>query len=526
MFRDADTALPAIPSEERALERIGRAKLAYRAGGLKPPVLPNDLSEAVATKRVGTSPLKDKKVTVAGVPGVQLTELERAALTWLAAAFCQQTWTGTQWRSVLPLAPGVNAPVGQVIMGFAANLDATVTLVGRGLPLGGPDEKVADEALVKELTQPPCLLAAVKGTWRPGELLKVSRALALLNANEAAALNGVVLERVTALQDAKPGHTVARFTSTFAPEIGEMGVIRVADMMFDDDVLGFHGGANGIPVRPPSFQSLLHEVGHAVDTARRRALARQNAEFVLSRGGVKQQYAIGQPIPDDLITKTKGLAFTNINAEQTTEKLAVAAYNAVVDEKADAAEKIAGLKGQGGAMAVLAERLADVQAGKSEEPALAQIEVLRKEQRSVVEIYALIAKLIKSLNSENPQAVLPSNFDTIRQALSGLDHAPWADFHREVMRWCDVQQRAAEWRREYMPKGRETTGRRTAFVAYVKERDIPADLTRYAESCWPDDPDEFLCEAFGLWKVDPDGLGGHSTDLVAYFKGDGHLNGT
>jgi len=513
-----------MTSEKLIIERLSRAKLAYRVGGIKLPVLPNDINADVAAERVNRSPIKGKTITIDAAAGIQPTDLERAALTWLLAALCPQDSGRKQWRAVLPLAPP-SAAVGQVILAYDAQLNGTATLVGRGYPLGGAAEDVSDEAVLRRLDT--YKLSAVNGAWKAGELLKVSRALALLSDTESAALEGVVLERVKELPDsAQNGHTMAKFVSDFAPEIGEMGTIFVADKTFEDDVMGFYGGADGVPVRPPSFQSILHEVGHAVESAQRRATSRANAEYVLARAGRNETYTLRQTIPDDVILEAKGLTFSNIKAETAHENLAVRAFNAIGDKSADALILIQECRSKGGVMATLADRLGDYQAGKDSNPAEEQIELVRGEQKAITEVFKFIAGLLTTLNSDQPERLRPSNFVQVRDYLQGLDHEPWMAFHREVMRWCDVQERAATWRGEYKPGGKETTGRRKAFVTYANEKSISSDLTLYAQAEWPNNPDEFYCEAFGVWKVDPVGLRRHSADLATYFEEGTHLKGS
>jgi hypothetical protein len=126
---------------------------------------------------------------------------------------------------------------------------------------------------------------------------------------------------------------------------------------------------------------------------------------------------------------------------------------------------------------------------------------------------------------DQPQALLPGNFDKLREAIKDLDHDPWMNFYREVMRWCDIQQRAAEWRRLYIKGGKKTTERTQKFKMFVDETGIPVDLTDYAVRKWPQEPDEFYCEAFAIWRVDPPALRRHSEGLYQYFQAGKHLTG-
>jgi hypothetical protein len=519
MPRYADMASPEIPTEEPI---ISRPKLAYRVGKLAKFTLPPDLSTAVAATRVSESRLNGKKITINAGAGIEPTELERAVLTWIMAGFCGADSGGKQWRAVLPLTPKTPTVFGQVIFAYDADLNATATLVERGLPIGGPASDLSNAAVIGQLIA-RYKLAGVTGAWQPGELLKISRALALLTDQESATLEGVALERVADLGGDHNGHTEAKFNSTFASELRSMGTISVADLMFAEDVKGFYGGADGVPVYPPSFQSILHEVGHVIESAQRRATGRANALYMLAKAGSPTVYTPQQTIPLEELNAARKLGFTNIAAEQDAETLASSAYDAV--GKQNAAALIEQCRAKGGVLTALADRLADYKAGKSPAPALELIKQLKAEEQKVVTVFKFISQLLPTINTQ-PDQVTPDNFPQIRDTLNGMDHQPWLTFYQNAIRWADVQERAAKWRAEYKQGGKQTTGRLRAFIDYVKAKEIPADLTLYAGSEWPANPDELYCEGFGIWKVDPVGLAHHSPDLVAYFKKGTHLEGT
>jgi hypothetical protein len=504
------------------IEGIGHPRLSYKVDNLDPFTLPDDLSADVAAQRVRKSLIQGKKLVIDATVSPALTPLEDAALRWAVAALAAGDDGGKEWRAVLPLGPGQSPPVGQVIFGYDEQLNARATLVGRGLATGGHTEKITDQqARVALLAQ--YRLSAITGPWRDGELAKVLWALALLAPAERSALAGVALVRVQELPaELKGTHTQATFFHVSGPIAADMGTIYVADRTFADDARGFYAGTDGLPACPPSFQVILHEAGHAIDTAVRRARSRENAEFALTSAGLK--YGPGEPIPEKDIDSAIQIGFKNIAAEQAVPGLAVDAFNAVNKKTADADRLISESQQLGGIMATLAEQLKDKQAGKPDKPARDQVALIKRELAGLEEVFEFIRdKINPVLDSAQPERLMPSSFDTARNALNGLDHEPWMKFHQAVMRWCVIQQRAATWRQTYVKNGKKTTGRRTAFKAYALEKKISEDLTEYSDREWPASPEEFLCEALAIWRVDPPAIGRHSKALSAYFENNLHL---
>jgi hypothetical protein len=524
---DPRSKRPPLPSEGTG--QATSPRVSYKLGNLVEFTLPENLDSKVASQRIDVSKLAGKRMDVSAIAPLTLTDVERDALRWILAAFGSGETAGNEYRAVVPIGPGKSAPVGQVILRYDAQLNSTAVLVGRGVPLGGPQEK-ADEAELRKRLLADYGLAAVDGPWTTIELLKVHGAFALLNADERRALAGIALRRVGQIQpdqEARKGvHVQAQFNHAPGPLRGWMGTIYVSDKAFTADAGAFWGGADGVPARPPCFHLILHEVGHAIDAATARASAWNNAAYALNRAGSTKKYQQMEPLDHDKVVQAAQLRHRSIKDEESNDDLAVAAYTAVRKQAADAGALIEACRERRGVMAGLADLLSGVLAGNdAPKAALEQVRVVQAELEAVQAVYTRMLKVVPELESKRPDLVPPSEFAEIREALHGLDHEPWSRFHDAVALWADIQERVAQWRAIYVDKttGAQTTERRRKFMAYVLKKKIPPDLTEYSGKHWPDEPDELLAEAFSLWKVDPVLLRRHSRDLHDYFTRGEHL---
>jgi hypothetical protein len=119
------------------------------------------------------------------------------------------------------------------------------------------------------------------------EISVVVTALGLLKSRaplNVSALTGVELIRVPALPESRAGEFFAGSQIALGATADVKPYLKLADRAFgSDDVLFFGGGgAPNAPTVPASFQAVLHEVGHAVETQplrmARDAVVRAQAE--------------------------------------------------------------------------------------------------------------------------------------------------------------------------------------------------------------------------------------------------------
>ncbi|MFC4530096.1 hypothetical protein [Sphaerisporangium dianthi] len=511
-------ALPCALTDESA--PCFQNRISYVFDGLETPTLPVGINAEVAAERVAKSRLRDKRYSVTTTTAEALTDTERAALTWLLAGFCGPDQAASEFRQIFPLAGGPGAAVGQVILSYDQDLNGRAVLVGRGLPLGGPADASSKETLAQTLKN-TYSLGEIRGPWTAGELLKVSRALALTSATDREALVGVELERVTNLAD-KPElaeenfHTQAQFFHMVGPNSGRWGVIYVADRAFVNDAVGFFGGTDGVPARPPSFEVILHEVGHAIETAVRRADSRANALGVLASVSptVHQRTAV---LPQDDITAATNMKFKDLKRWESVTDDAKTAYEAVANKAANADQLIGEWRGK---MPDYAQALQAMKEGSGAGAATTIRKKLLSEWSSMVDVMEFIGELIITLKGPKAAGLKAENFTTIEQErLPELKHAPWLDFHDEVLRFCTVQRPAALWRAKYYRAGKKTTGREQEFTKYVNAKGIKIDLTPYTARM--NSGTELYAESYGIWRVHPQALATHNADLFTYFN-DGH----
>lgn len=517
-------------------------KLAYSVDDLARIPLPDVLTNEVVAAKVADSKLADKNPLIAAGPGEVLSDAERRAVTWQLAAYAAKVKPGEEHRLILPLAPGAHAPVGQVVLAYDARLNGAATLVGRGPALGGPPEHPDPAGLKAGLRGTYGI--DVRGPWQPDELLKVSRALALLDAKEAATLAGIPLVRVGNVPEAPSdrvdgdGHTMAQYSYQSGPLVGTVGVIYVADRAFAYDGKVFYGGVQGVPSRPPSFQVILHEVGHVIDMAERQAFSRDNALAAVASLGDPHVYQPHEEIPAAAIVRADQVGVKNTTtAQDELVSLALDAFNGVVEAQRKnldpqqrtqavraAADLVVKCRATGGVLARLADYLdAASDDRKAFDNAEALAERLQQEHTLLTGTLKLIRGVIAQINGG--QLVPPGNFGKIAASIADLTGDPWTESHAELVRWCELQRKEADWRLLYARAGRHSTERREHFAQFVGLNTVPVDLTVYAERYWERSPEEFLCEAFAIWKVDPVGLRGHSAELRAYFDEKSHLLG-
>jgi hypothetical protein len=159
---------------------------------------------------------------------------------------------------------GGPAPRGQVTVRIDSNGAATAELVARGVP-------AATRQTTEAALQTSFKLAAVgvegSAAWSPAELSDVGEALAMLPAADRAALEGVELIRVVTIPGKPNDGGQFDFPSGAATSPASVNIrpkLRLANSAFDQNAMQFFGGS-GKSV-PASFQTILHEVGHAVES--------------------------------------------------------------------------------------------------------------------------------------------------------------------------------------------------------------------------------------------------------------------
>ncbi len=179
-----------------------------------------------------------------------------------------------------PPKPGDPAPQGRVTVRIDTQGAASGELVG-----AGPVPAVAQTTVAAGSTQlkTDFGFTAVKddgtATWSPAEISDVAAALKMLPPSDKPALKGVELIRVLSLG----GNTAGEFSTGGAVSKGATTAtkpfLKLADLAFPKTAVQFYGGTKGTV--PASFQTILHEVGHAVEDQVFRAAQEPYAKAII-----------------------------------------------------------------------------------------------------------------------------------------------------------------------------------------------------------------------------------------------------
>jgi hypothetical protein len=486
------------------------------------PGLPDDLSketaESIALRRMKEGMTLD----IASNDG-RLSDMERAALTYYLVGFTAGHLPKKEYRLILPLAPGVGAEVGQVILSRGSGQNAKATLVGRGLPLGESPDNLSEErpsqAGLRQKLKQEFRLYEIRGNWGDEELLKVYRALALTDSRDRGALLGVNLERVRTIDsEASFGHTLALFSEKEGVLGSDWGTIHVADEAFAKDDQGFYGGTDGVPARPPSFQAILHEVGHAIASVVRRYRARDIAEDALRSVG-KNLPERSMPLQSDEIGEAlqpRPLA-ARVNAVSIKIE---AAIDAVEKKLEDADRKIQACEELGGLAKEYAEKLRAWQVDPHKGREAGELfQRFVEESKLISTVMGMTNAVTDAINRSEYGQV---NLDDIIRKLPALNHEPWIFFHEEISRICRLRVSELRWRQTYLDGDRRKSGRERRLDDFVREYRIARDLTPYAARSAVG---ELYAEAYSLWRIHPETLAMHDEKLRDYFVRFDYLKG-
>ena len=191
-----------------------------------------------------------------------------------------------------PAKAGGPVPQGQVTVRIDSNGAASAELIARGVPA------VTQQTTAAAL-QANFKLASVTddgtATWSATELNDVGEALSLLPGNDKAALEDVELIRVDKIPG-KPNDAgqfeFPQSVASSAEAVKTHAKLSLATIAFTHDTLQFFGGTS--KTVPASFQVILHEVGHAVESEAYRSKWRAHAQAladVKAAGNVQESDA-------------------------------------------------------------------------------------------------------------------------------------------------------------------------------------------------------------------------------------------
>jgi hypothetical protein len=348
-------------------------------------------------------------------------------------------------------------------------------------------------------------------TWKPAELAKVRRILGKMPPDGKSAIKGVALIRVSR-PNCPGGDPAGCFRQSVNATTGDReDVIEIGDDAFsqDKDIEDNSSGvtvtrrdASGETIKSlPSEDVVAHEVGHAVESAPRRAAEAERFKADLAVTG-KQ----------DTLTKLAN-AFSNPPVAGISN--------------ASAAE----LKYQASLVAVnrALEPVSTNLMGLGDEPAAKN---LKETTKSIKDLKPSVQKAIAA--RDKAKAALPAGSSAFQPtveagqdaALASIDDLVKALEERHAAQVALEKAEAAEAATVAKVPGEDgkiDTSRRLAeVVAIVALKNIDVKnssaLRDYPKDNWPDHPDELYAELFQMSITEPGGLRVFDADIAAYFQ--------
>jgi hypothetical protein len=225
-----------------------------------------------------TALLKDEvkkgDITAFAVRGVQPGSRAEIFLLALIYGMAQRSRWGTESDIVTaidwPAKPGALPPQGRVTVRIDDQGAASAELIATG-PVPAVAQTTVAAGSAKLITD--FGFASVAG-WKDtlkdaAEISDVLAALELLKSRasqDVPALKGVDLIRVPSLGGQRCGEFFAGSQVVLGATADVTPWLKLADCAFSSNTVQFFGGGPDSPTMPASFQVILHEVGHAVET--------------------------------------------------------------------------------------------------------------------------------------------------------------------------------------------------------------------------------------------------------------------
>jgi hypothetical protein len=257
-----------------------------------------------------TTLLKDKvksgDITGFAVRGVQTGSRAEIFLLALIYGMAQRSRWGTESDIVTaidwPAKPGDPPPQGRVSVRIDAQGAASAELIATGPVPAIAQTTVADGSarLISDFG-----FASVAG-WKdtPKDAAEISDVLAALELlksrapQDVPALKGVDLIRVSSLGGQRCGEFFAGSQVALGATADVTAFLKLADCAFGSNRVQFFGGGPDSPTVPASFQVILHEVGHAVETEQLR-LAREGYVKAAAELEAARKLVAGDPAKFD-----------------------------------------------------------------------------------------------------------------------------------------------------------------------------------------------------------------------------------
>lgn len=429
-----------------------------------------------------------------------------------------------------PAKPGAPAPLGQVTLRFDRQGAATAELIAAGPVAAPPQASFADG--ISRLTS-DFGFSSVTG-WADNangaaEISDVLGALDLLKRRapqDVAALKGLALIRVASLG----GNTAGEYSMT-----GRW--LKLANGAFNANAFQFFGGGPASPSVPASYQTILHEVGHAVEmevlrvALEARDKARADVEAVKQRiqddvstfdkdfEQAKKDKKVSQfykKRENELKKNEKAQAEANDRYLAEADKVKATKVDAAVvqpleskatAESASAASALAAAKSQSLLPAEAQGSSAYTRAVEETAAAIAAFPAAAQTGASLEDLENAVLRKVADRNRARDQLKARS---ATHKALALLDRAAQAQD-----RWFEAER--------LLVRGRGRTRRLQKFIQLVRDNNIRR-FTKYSADNWLLKPGELYAEAYSLWLVDPDFLKTNYRVVYDFFQAGDYRN--
>ncbi len=451
-----------------------------------------------------------------------------------------------------PAKPGDPAPQGRITLRIDTKGAAVAELIGAG-PIPAVAQFTVADGTTKLIADYG--VAAVKddgtASWSDAEISDVIAAFALLPGADKPALKGVELIRVDTLRNARgspPGFITSGEFSTGggvaqgATRVTSKPSLKLASEAFPKDQIQFYGGSKGTV--PASFQTILHEVGHAVEKQVNRAASEETDNAVVAvntaviplNAKVNERKRLFEQYQASKDPTAKEALRVKIAALDVQTHSLRAEYDRTVatsrKKKADAEKtKVSAATIQPMAADATAKKTSaatELTGAKTAVAALAADEVSSsaafvkavEECAAAVTVFAADATAARISIGTLEDAVLDKQtardqaHDALsksapgHKALALLDHAVAAQDA-----WLEAERVLAH--------ARGRTLRLQKFIDLVDKNNIQR-FTKYSKDNWKLGPEEFYAEAYSLWLADPQFLESNYKVVYDFFENGDH----
>jgi hypothetical protein len=308
--------------------------------------------------------------------------------------------------------------------------------------------------------------------------------------------------------------------------------LKLANLAFSTNDTRFFGGGPGAPHVPSSFQTILHEVGHAVERENLRSAQESHlgAEAQLEVVRQRQKDYDATAAADQAAAKKKGTAALNKFWKERGETYnrnteAVTSAQTQVNLESD---KIRGTQVPASIVQPLVTEAAAkgtaasnaLAAAKSAIPQTLNAAEIQSSQAYVTAIEATAAAITTFVHTmQGGQADVDDLEPVVLQKAGARDTAKPRPPHKAIALFAPVVQAQDAWfeAERKLARTRLRTRRLQKFIELVARNNIRR-FTKYSVDNWQLKPGEFYAEAYSLWLVDPAFLKNNYSVVYDFFQ--------